>query len=114
VQRWTDVAEVPAALTASVVTLGTFDGVHAGHRAVLNRVVEQARAHDRSAIAVTFDPHPLHVLRPDRAPEQLTSLAHRLRLLAASGLTAELGKSSWGRTLASAIEIPGMSLYCES
>nr|WP_284287523.1 adenylyltransferase/cytidyltransferase family protein [Angustibacter aerolatus] len=67
--RWDDLPDVPADVGPCVVTLGNFDGVHAGHRAVLGRVVELARANGATAVAVTFDPHPLAVLHPNRAPE---------------------------------------------
>ena len=68
VQRWSELGEVPDAVGPSVVTIGNFDGVHAGHRAVLGRVVELARQSGRPAIAITFAPHPIAVLRPDAAP----------------------------------------------
>ena len=87
---WNGLAEVPADLGRSVVTLGNFDGVHRGHRAVLGQLVEQATARDATSVAVTFDPHPLAVLFPERAPTSLTSLAQRLALLAGSGLDAVL------------------------
>ncbi len=86
--RWTDLADVPSELGATVVTLGNFDGVHAGHRVVLSRVVERARAEGAAAVAITFDPHPAQVLFPDRAPQLITGLGQRLDLLAATGLDA--------------------------
>lgn len=89
-QRWDDVSEVPPDLGRSVVTLGNFDGVHAGHRAVLGRVVEAARAAGQLAVVVTFDPHPLQVLHPDRAPSLLTGLDQRLALIASTGVDAVL------------------------
>ena len=87
---WNGLAEVPADLGRSVVTLGNFDGVHRGHRAVLGQLVEQATSRDATSVAVTFEPHPLAVLFPERAPTPLTSLAQRLELLAGSGLDAVL------------------------
>nr|WP_323132200.1 bifunctional riboflavin kinase/FAD synthetase [Kineococcus indalonis] len=74
----------------SVVTIGNFDGVHRGHVAVLDRVVRAARERGAAAVAVTFDPHPLQVLQPDRAPGLLTGLEHRLELVAACGVDAVL------------------------
>ena len=74
VERWNDLDDVPTDLSGTVVTLGNFDGVHAGHRAVLTRVVERARALGCRSVAITFDPHPVQVLFPDRAPELVTSL----------------------------------------
>ncbi len=73
-----------------MVTLGNFDGVHAGHRAVLARTVEAARAGGARAVAVTFDPHPLQVLRPERAPQLVTGLQQRLNLIEAIDLDAAL------------------------
>jgi riboflavin kinase/FMN adenylyltransferase len=90
VHVWNGLAEVPADLGRSVVTLGNFDGVHRGHRAVLGQLVEQAAARDATSVAVTFDPHPLAVLFPERAPTPLTSMAQRRSLLAGSGLDAVL------------------------
>lgn len=89
-KRWNGLADVPTDLGASVVTLGNFDGVHAGHRAVLSRVVERAHAIEATAVAITFDPHPTQVLFPDRAPELITGLHQRLELMAALGLDATL------------------------
>lgn len=71
---------------APVVTLGNFDGVHRGHRAILDRVVTEARAAGSDAVTITFHPHPVAVLRPDKAPELLTSMREKLRRLAASGV----------------------------
>lgn len=89
-ERWNDLGDVPAGYGPSVVTLGNFDGVHAGHRAVLGQVVTRARAAGSQAVAITFDPHPLRVLHPDRAPGLITSLAQRLELMASTGLDAVL------------------------
>ena len=89
-ERWNDLAAVPPDVGPCVVTLGNFDGVHAGHRAVLTRLVERARAENARAVAVTFDPHPLRVLYPDRAPEMITGLDQRLELVGAVGLDAVL------------------------
>ena len=63
----------------SVVVIGVFDGVHKGHQAVLNRA--KAVAGDEKIIALTFDPHPVTVLAPDRAPTLLTVLSDRIELL---------------------------------
>ena len=88
--RWTHLDDVPPGYGPSVVTIGNFDGVHRGHRVVLGRVVERARALGAHAVAITFDPHPLAVLYPDRAPQPLTTVEHKLELLAAEGLDAVL------------------------
>ncbi len=89
-QRWTSLDAVPAGFGPSVVTIGNFDGVHRGHQAVLGTVVGAARARGLPAVAVTFEPHPVAVLFPERAPAVLTAPDHRLDLLAATGLDAVL------------------------
>jgi riboflavin kinase/FMN adenylyltransferase len=71
---------------APVLTLGNFDGVHRGHQAILARVVEAARTAGGEAVAFTFHPHPVAVLRPDRAPPLITSLRDRVALMAAAEL----------------------------
>jgi riboflavin kinase/FMN adenylyltransferase len=91
--RWSDLSQIPQGYGPSVVTLGNFDGVHKGHRAVLATVVARARAEGSDgahAVAVTFDPHPVAVLHPQRAPQIITSPEQRLDLLAATGLDAVL------------------------
>lgn len=88
--RWFDLADVPPGFGPSVVTIGNFDGVHRGHRAVLGRMVADARAAGGAAVAVTFDPHPAQVHRPDAAPDLITGLADRLDRLAQTGLDAVL------------------------
>jgi len=90
VLRWTDLSQIPQGYGPSVVTLGNFDGVHKGHRAVLSTVVEQAGARGAHSVAVTFDPHPVAVLHPERAPQIITSPDQRLDLLSATGLDAVL------------------------
>jgi len=70
----------------SAVALGVFDGVHLGHRAILGAAVAHARATGSPALACTFEPHPLEVLQPDRAPQPITTLEERLDLIAACGV----------------------------
>lgn len=65
--------------TGSVVLIGVFDGVHKGHQLLLNRAKEIADG--RNIIALTFDPHPMQIFAPDRAPTLLTTLADRVELL---------------------------------
>jgi riboflavin kinase/FMN adenylyltransferase len=74
----------------SVVTIGNFDGVHCGHRMVIASVLERARALQASAIAVTFDPHPAHVLHTASRLPLITPLDEKLKLLAETGLDRAL------------------------
>ncbi|MEJ5915886.1 bifunctional riboflavin kinase/FAD synthetase [Pseudokineococcus sp. 1T1Z-3] len=85
-ERWYGSSAVPAGPGRSVVAVGNFDGVHRGHRVLLDEVVAQARSRGLRSLAVTFDPHPLQLLHPDRAPELLTGLPERLSLLEGTGL----------------------------
>jgi len=82
--------EHPADTRPTVVTVGMFDGVHRGHRMLFDRVFEEAkRLHARSAV-VTFEPHPLEVLAPDKAPCILTTLDQRIALFADAGFDVAL------------------------
>jgi riboflavin kinase / FMN adenylyltransferase len=84
---WRSLDEVPADLGRSVATIGNFDGVHLGHRHVVARareVADQLGVDD--VVAVTFDPHPIAVLRPEHAPVSLTSIDQRVRLLGEAGV----------------------------
>ena len=85
-----DTVEVPADFGPSVVAIGKFDGVHAGHRAVIARLNERAAETGARAVAVTFDRNPLAVLRPDRCPENVVSVDRKIELLGELGLDATL------------------------
>jgi riboflavin kinase/FMN adenylyltransferase len=69
-----------------VATIGNFDGVHLGHRRILEAVVARARETGRPSIAITFEPHPLSVLRPDRAPRRLQTLHQKEEAIEAIGV----------------------------
>ncbi|WP_139721803.1 bifunctional riboflavin kinase/FAD synthetase [Serinicoccus chungangensis] len=84
--RWTSLEDLPDDLGPTVATLGNFDGVHLGHQAVLRTVTDLARERGVPAVAVTFDPHPVAVLHPERAPREIVGLEHRLQLLEEAGL----------------------------
>ena len=73
-----------------VLTLGNFDGVHLGHRAVVAELESSSRAKGVPAVAVTFEPHPLSVVAPERAPGLLSPLDEKLELLEGTGLDAAL------------------------
>lgn len=89
-QRWRDPADVPAEWGRSVVAIGVFDGVHAGHRAIVGRAVSYAAEVGASSVVVTFDPHPAAVVRPDLAPLLLGDVPQRLDLLESLGVDAVL------------------------
>lgn len=89
-QLWTDLEQVPPGFGPSVVTIGNFDGVHRGHQAVLDRILRLARGDGASAVAVTFEPHPSTVHRPESAPELICGLQDRLALMERTGLDATL------------------------
>jgi riboflavin kinase/FMN adenylyltransferase len=74
--------EVPADFGPSAITIGNFDGVHAGHRRILRRMKTLAGAGGWKPSALTFDPHPTQVVAPERAPQLMTSPEWRSRLMA--------------------------------
>lgn len=79
----------PAVMSAaSAVSIGKFDGVHLGHRAVLRELVDRAGGLGVEAVAVTFDRNPLQLLHPDRCPPALVTLERRLERLADAGVDA--------------------------
>jgi riboflavin kinase / FMN adenylyltransferase len=86
-ETWRSLDDVPADLGRTVVTIGNFDGVHLGHQRVVARAREVARERGLArVVAVTFDPHPIAVLRPEQAPPTLTTIDTRVELLAAAGV----------------------------
>lgn len=86
--KWHDVAELPASWPGCVATVGVFDGLHRGHQALVHRTRELATEFGLPTVLVTFDPHPLVVLRPTDAPRLLTSVAERGRMAIAAGIDA--------------------------
>lgn len=85
--RFTTFDELATVEESVHLALGVFDGVHLGHRAVIARVVEAAGRHGGLAGVVTFDPHPIRVLAPDKAPRALlATLDHKAHLLAELGV----------------------------
>jgi riboflavin kinase/FMN adenylyltransferase len=80
------VGALPRVAGGSVVTVGTFDGVHVGHRDLLERVVERATKRGIPSLLVTFEPHPLEVVNPPAAPLLLSTSEEKLQAIAESGL----------------------------
>jgi len=74
-------------MTGSVVTCGSFDGVHRGHQAVLAEIVRRGQVGGRESVVVTFEPHPLTVVNPPAAPRLLTTLEEKRALLDATGVS---------------------------
>ena len=89
-QVFRELEEVPAQLGPTIVSVGNFDGVHMAHQAVVRHMAERAHAIGGKAVVVTFEPHPLRILRPDVAPKLLTPLEVKLQLLERTGVDAVL------------------------
>jgi riboflavin kinase/FMN adenylyltransferase len=86
VQTYLSLADVPSGFGPSAVTIGKFDGVHAGHRAVIGELMEISLARQLVSVVVTFDRNPLRLLHPERCPPDLVSLAQKLELLTDTGI----------------------------
>ena len=89
-QIWNSLEEVPQDFGPCVVTLGNFDGLHRGHQEVLAQVRAAAQARGAKSVALTFDPHPALIHRPESAPEQIMGLADKLAAMAKLGLDGVL------------------------
>jgi riboflavin kinase / FMN adenylyltransferase len=80
--------EIPADFGPSLVSVGNFDGVHRAHVRVLNEIVARSRQRHARSVAVTFDPHPMRILRPDAGLKLLTPEPEKIRLLEETGIDA--------------------------
>jgi riboflavin kinase/FMN adenylyltransferase len=89
-QIFRELAEVPLNFGPTIATIGNFDGVHRGHQWVIAEVVARARSLRIKSIAITFDPHPARIIRPESSQPLITPLAEKLELLAATGIDAVL------------------------
>ncbi|UGQ09901.1 bifunctional riboflavin kinase/FAD synthetase [Yinghuangia sp. ASG 101] len=89
-QRWRGLEDVPTDWGRSVVTIGSYDGVHRGHQRVMAQAVEIARERGLPSVVVTFDPHPSEVVRPGSHPPMLTPHHRRAQLMAELGVDAVL------------------------
>ncbi|MDE1177830.1 MAG: bifunctional riboflavin kinase/FAD synthetase [Edaphobacter sp.] len=83
-------SELPPDFGPTVATIGNFDGVHRGHQWVIGEVIARARALKARSLAITFDPHPARILRPQTALPLITPLAQKLSLLRDTGVDATL------------------------
>jgi riboflavin kinase/FMN adenylyltransferase len=89
-QVFRNLGEIPRSFGHTVVSIGNFDGVHLGHQFILERLRLSAAARSSRSVAVTFDPHPLRILRPESCPRLITPLEARLELLRDAGVDAVL------------------------
>ncbi|MEU5430123.1 bifunctional riboflavin kinase/FAD synthetase [Streptomyces olivoreticuli] len=89
-QRWRGLEDIPQDWGRSVVTIGSYDGVHRGHQLIIGRAVERARSLGVPAVVVTFDPHPSEVVRPGSHPPLLAPHHRRAELMAELGVDALL------------------------
>jgi riboflavin kinase/FMN adenylyltransferase len=86
VQRWRGLSQIPGGWGRCVVTLGVYDGVHEGHRKIIGRAVERAKAAGQPSVVVTFDPHPSEVLRPGSHPAVLSPPRYKAKLMEELGV----------------------------
>ncbi|MEU6486405.1 bifunctional riboflavin kinase/FAD synthetase [Streptomyces sp. NPDC046887] len=89
-QRWHGLEDIPQDWGRSVVTIGSYDGVHRGHQLIIGRAVERARQLGVPAVVVTFEPHPSEVVRPGSHPPLLAPHHRRAELMAGLGVDAVL------------------------
>ncbi|MDQ1554214.1 MAG: riboflavin kinase / adenylyltransferase [Microbacteriaceae bacterium] len=87
---YTSLDQVPEGFGPSAVTIGKFDGVHSGHRAVIGELISLAQSQELVPTVVTFDRHPLALLRPESCPESLISNEQKIERLADAGVQATL------------------------
>jgi riboflavin kinase/FMN adenylyltransferase len=84
------IEEIPADYGPTLVSVGNFDGVHRAHTRVLAEIAERARPRHAKSVAVTFEPHPMRILRPDSGLTLLTPMSEKVRLLQQTGIDAVL------------------------
>lgn len=89
-QRWRGLEDIPQDWGRSVVTIGSYDGVHRGHQLIIGRAVDRARELGVPAVVVTFDPHPSEVVRPGSHPPLLAPHHRRAELISGLGVDAVL------------------------
>ncbi|MDO5031653.1 bifunctional riboflavin kinase/FAD synthetase [Corynebacterium sp.] len=90
VDIWYGIDNVPADVGPTALTIGVFDGLHRGHQQLITRAVDFARSHSVTSVMVTFDPHPVSVFLPERAPLAVITLERRLQLAEEMGIDAVL------------------------
>lgn len=85
-QVYHQLEQVPSSISSTAVAIGNFDGLHLGHRALLSRLVEDAQREGLTPSVLTFFPHPIEVLRPEKKLESLTTTSEKLKLLESCGV----------------------------
>ena len=90
VDIWYGINSIPADLGPTSVTIGVFDGLHRGHQQLVTKAVEHARTHGQRPMMVTFDPHPVSVFLPERAPLSVITFERRMQLAEEMGIEAVL------------------------
>ena len=91
---WNGIESLDAGRSRVVATIGNYDGVHRGHRAILDHVLRDAREAKLPAALITFDPHPLTVIAPERRPDLVQTRGQKLRSLEEAGLGEVFGDLS--------------------
>jgi riboflavin kinase/FMN adenylyltransferase len=104
-----ELGQIDPRYKGGVVSVGVFDGVHVGHRRVLGRTVERARALGAPAVAFTFHPHPLAVLRPEEAPPLIQTFGQKLEFMREIGIAAVI----WPREGAAVLAMPPQVFFHE-
>ncbi|HEX8924663.1 MAG TPA: bifunctional riboflavin kinase/FAD synthetase, partial [Terriglobales bacterium] len=89
-QLFRHLSEIPVDFGPTLVSVGNFDGVHRAHRRVLDEIVSRARQRGAKSVAVSFEPHPMRILRPDSGLKLITPTPEKLRLLELSGVAGVL------------------------
>jgi riboflavin kinase/FMN adenylyltransferase len=82
----TDLDRIPPLTEPVILTIGNFDGLHRGHKRILRKVISRAREDGGTSVVVTFEPHPLKVLYPDRAPQLIQTLSQKRDIVAHLGV----------------------------
>jgi riboflavin kinase/FMN adenylyltransferase len=80
-----DIDKLPH-FTNSVITIGTFDGIHSGHHAILDQLIQEGHKHEGESVVITFHPHPRKIIRAGEAPSLLTSIDERIALFQKKGI----------------------------
>jgi len=81
-----DVDHIPEDLTGAIVNIGNFDGVHLGHQEIFKKIVRQAEETHKKSVVITFDPHPVKIMKPGNGPPLITPTQQKLRLIDEAGI----------------------------